>query len=67
MNTAFDIHIHKSFPQKVLNDLKFTYLSPIDVQQLYFNEPFINYKNNSNKIIYSILLFIIILVILFLI
>lgn len=67
MNTAFDIPIHKSLPQKVLNELEVNYLSPIDVQQLYFNEPFINYKNNSTKIIYSILLCIIILVILLLI
>jgi hypothetical protein len=65
MDISIDIPIYKSLPQKVLNDTELTFLSPIDVQQLYVNEPFTDSKNNKYSIIYQVLALIIILIILF--
>jgi hypothetical protein len=64
MDDQIDIPIYKSLPEKVLSNVEVSYLSPIDIQQLYVNEPFIGYNKNSN-IIYLILITVLLSILLF--
>jgi hypothetical protein len=64
MDNIMDIPIYKSLPEKVLSNTEVSYLSPIDIQQLYVNEPFIDYNKNNN-IIYFIITIILLFILLF--
>ena len=64
MDNILDIPIYKSLPEKVINKTQIAYLYPIDIQQLYVNEPFIDYNKNSN-ILYFIITIILLFILLF--